>query len=146
MGSYPHSALPLARARSAPTEQYTHQHYNPPTDCTEFTETTGGEYSPTDCTDFHRCSLRGCNCLCCTNKANDTRVWHPAIPSYFCENLCNLWEALICQKVLWVLRVPWKVLIRSYVGAAETAAPPGVIVSLSPLLLASLSLEQPAQW
>ena len=28
-----------------------------------------------------------------------------------CEHLCNLWEALICQKVLWVLRVPWEVLI-----------------------------------
>ena len=34
-GSYPHSALPLAIARSAPTKQYTHQHYNPPTDCTD---------------------------------------------------------------------------------------------------------------
>ena len=28
-----------------------------------------------------------------------------------CVHLCNLWEALICQKVLWVLRVPWEILI-----------------------------------
>ena len=27
------------------------------------------------------------------------------------EHLCNLWEALICQKVLCVLRVPWEILI-----------------------------------
>ena len=40
------------------------------------------------------------------------------------EHLWNLWGALICQKVLWVLRVPWEILIWSYVGAAETAAPP----------------------
>ena len=45
----------------------------------------------------------------------------------FCGHRCNLWED--CD-----------------VGAAETAAPPDVIASLSPLLLASLSLEQPAQW
>ena len=31
-----------------------------------------------------------------------------APPKDFCENLCNLWEAFICQKVLWVLRVPWE--------------------------------------
>ena len=40
-----------------------------PTEFTEHTETTGGEYPPTDCTDFHRCSLMGCSSLCCTNKA-----------------------------------------------------------------------------
>ena len=28
-----------------------------------------------------------------------------------CVHLCNLWEALTCQKVLWVLRVPWEILI-----------------------------------
>ena len=45
MGSYPHSALPLARARSAPTEQ----------SCTNITilpqiaKTSGARYSPTDC-------------------------------------------------------------------------------------------------
>ena len=29
-----------------------------------------------------------------------------------CEHLCNLWEALICQKVLWVLRIPWENILR----------------------------------
>ena len=33
---------------------------SPPTDCTEYTEASGGGYSPTDCTDFHR----------------SRRVWH----------------------------------------------------------------------
>ena len=47
--------------------------------------------TPTDCTDVHR--LGG--------KRN----------LKIREHLCNLWEALICQKVLWVLRVPWEILI-----------------------------------
>ena len=34
---------------------------SPPTEFTEFTEASGGGYSPTDCTDFHR----------------SRRVWHP---------------------------------------------------------------------
>ena len=34
---------------------------SPPTEFTEFTEISGGGYSPTDCTDFHR----------------SRRVWHP---------------------------------------------------------------------
>ena len=34
---------------------------SPPTEFTEFTEVSGGGYSPTDCTDFHR----------------SRRVWHP---------------------------------------------------------------------
>ena len=80
------------------------------------TETTGGEYPPTDCTDFHR----------------SRRVWHPChthaatkLSSHrihgthrndwrrrkIREHLCNLWEALTCQKVLWLLRVPWEILI-----------------------------------
>ena len=31
-------------------------------------------------------------------------VWQDAIPSYICVNPCNLWETLLCKKLL---RVPW---------------------------------------
>ena len=47
------SALPLARARSAPTK-HSCTSINPPTEFTEFTEASGRGYSPTDFTDAHR--------------------------------------------------------------------------------------------
>ena len=128
-GSYPHSALPLARARTAATEQTVLSHR------------------------MHKCKFRGCSSLCCTNKAVHTptlqsshgtrrthrtfwqirashrlhrfsqirRVWHPChthaatkLSSHrihgthrnnwrrrkICVHLCNLWEVLLRQKLL----------------------------------------------
>ena len=96
-----HPAIPTPPSKgvqlspAAPTEQSC-----PPTEFTEFTEASGRGYSPTDFTDahrsfwlrifshgFHRCPqifrLRFCLLICA----------HP----------CNLWEALLRQKLLWVL-------------------------------------------
>ena len=58
MASLPYSRCPPNSFRR------THSKFvcaSPPTEFTEFTEVSGGEYSPTDCTDFHR----------------SRRVWHP---------------------------------------------------------------------
>ena len=43
-----------AAVPAAPTKQTLHQHYNPPTEFTEFTESSGGEEPPTDFADAHR--------------------------------------------------------------------------------------------
>ena len=43
----------------------------------------------------------------------------------FCVDLCHLWEALLCKKILCVLCVLWEDTV-CFVGAAETAAPPGI--------------------
>ena len=50
-----------------------------------------------------------------------------AIPSYICEHPCHLWEALLCQRfcVFGVFRGSF--FTACFIGAAETAAPPGVI-------------------
>mgnify|MGYP007039076087 FL=1 len=91
---------------------------SPPTELTEFTEASGGEEPPTDFTDVHRfffsasrfcvfCVFRGRIVMLvpdCFVGAAETA----APPKDFCENLCNLWEALICQKVLWVLCNLWE--------------------------------------
>ena len=59
-----------------------------------------------------------------------------AIPSYICEHPCYLWEALLCKRfcVFGVFRGSF--FTACSVGAAETAAPPGVIhgssVQISP--------------
>ena len=44
-------------------------------------------------------------------------------PLNFCVDLCHLWEALLCKKILCVLCVLWEDTV-CFVGAAETAAPP----------------------
>ncbi|WP_302555375.1 hypothetical protein, partial [Leyella stercorea] len=41
----------------------------------------------------------------------------------FCIDLCHLWEALLCKKILCVPCVLWEDTV-CFVGAAETAAPP----------------------
>ena len=41
----------------------------------------------------------------------------------FCVDLCHLWEALLCKKILCVPCVLWEDTV-CFVGAAETAAPP----------------------
>ena len=57
------ASLPYSR-RPPNSFHRTHSKFacaSPPTEFTEFTEISGGGYSPTDCTDFHR----------------SRRVWHP---------------------------------------------------------------------
>ena len=44
-------------------------------------------------------------------------------PLNFCVDLCHLWEALLCKKILCVPCVLWEDTV-CFVGAAETAAPP----------------------
>ena len=46
-------------------------------------------------------------------------------PLNFCVDLCHLWEALLCKKILCVLCVLWEDTV-CFVGAAETAAPPEI--------------------
>ena len=41
----------------------------------------------------------------------------------FCVDLCHLWEALLCKKILCVPCVLWEDTV-CFIGAAETAAPP----------------------
>ncbi len=57
------------------------------------------EYSsPTDCTDQHRWLV----------ALVAAWVWQDAIPSYICVNPCNLWETLLCKKLLCVPWVLWE--------------------------------------
>ena len=46
-------------------------------------------------------------------------------PLNFCVDLCHLWEALLCKKILCVPCVLWENTV-CFVGAAETAAPPEI--------------------
>ena len=46
-------------------------------------------------------------------------------PLNFCVDLCHLWEALLSKKILCVPCVLWEDTV-CFVGAAETAAPPGI--------------------
>ena len=50
-----------------------------------------------------------------------------AIPSYICAHLCHLWESFLCKRfcVFGVFRGSF--FTACFVGAAETAAPPGGI-------------------
>ena len=133
-----------------------------PTDCTDMYRLGGYgipaiptqplNYLPTEFTEYrndrwgisshrlHRCSLRGCSSLCCTNKAIGHQHYNPptdctdvhrlggygipAIPTQpqnylptefteytettggeekICVHLCNLWETLLRQKLLCIL-------------------------------------------
>ena len=115
-GSYPHSALPLARARTAATEQT----------CTNITILPRNTQN-TQKRQVGRLSHR------LHGYAQIRRVWHPChthaatkLSSHrihgthrndwrgrkICVHLCNLWEALTCQNVLWVLRVLWENILR----------------------------------
>ena len=124
------SALPLARARSAPTEQ--------------------NRYSPTDFT-LHRCygAFKGvhlsqvhqpsnkCLLFCwCSCDSYTPWVGRNAIPSYICEHPCHLWEALLCKRFCVFGAFRGSFFTACSVGAAETAAPPGGIhrssVQISP--------------
>ena len=101
----------------------------PPTERTERTESSCREEPPTDGTDqhrsfvggygilpyphthiheiaSHRCKLRGCSSLCCTNKASSgtptdstdlhrcRRVWHPAVPTQSLTQPNHLWASV----------------------------------------------------
>ena len=115
-----------------------------PTERTERTESSCREEPPTDGTDqhrsfvggygilpyprthileiaSHRCKLRGCSSLCCTNKANGIlpqnarnaqkscrRVWHPAIPTHPHSGNClpqmqaqGVQQSLLHQQTKW---------------------------------------------
>ena len=52
---------------------------------------------------------------------------HRASPrGCICVDLCHLWEALLCKKILCVPCVLWEDTV-CFVGAAETAAPPELV-------------------
>ena len=127
------SALPLARARSAPTEQ--------------------NRYSPTDFTDLHRCygAFKGVHLSQvhqpsnkCTNRAigafcfvgaAETAappglaawVWQECHTLLICAHPCHLWEALLCKRFCVFGAFRGSFFTACSVGAAETAAPPGGI-------------------
>ena len=46
-------------------------------------------------------------------------------PLNFCVDLCHLWEALLCKKILCIPCVLWEDTV-CFVRAAETAAPPEI--------------------
>ena len=92
-----------------------------PTEFTEFTETTGEEYSPTDFTDAHR--WLGCVGLSHRIRRTHRNDWwgifshriHGCSQIFrlrccllICEHLCNLWENILHHKLLWVLWLLWK--------------------------------------
>ena len=104
------------------------------------TEISGVEEPPTDFTDAHRwlgcvrdcVGTAGCHTLLhlCKSVLSvgvpllallvQQRLLHPL---NFCVDLCHLWEALLCKKILCVPCVLWENTV-CFVGAAETAAPP----------------------
>ena len=60
------------------------------------------------------------------------RIWQrgygrDAIPSYICEHPCHLWESFLCQRFCVFGAFRGSFFTACSVGAAETAAPPGVI-------------------
>ena len=56
------------------------------------------------------------------------RLLHPL---NICVDLCHLWEALLCKKILCVPCVLWENTV-CFVGAAETAAPPWNCICVDP--------------
>ena len=92
------------------------------------TEISGVEEPPTDFTDAHR--WLGCvgfsygihSKLGCVRDCVGTAGCHTLLQN-FCVDLCHLWEALLCKKILCVPCVLWENTV-CFVGAAETAAPP----------------------
>ncbi len=100
-----------------------------PTDFTEYTEASGGEEPPTDFTDVHR-FLFPTSCFCVFREfCGKIVLWlrgygRDAIPSYFCENLCNLWENILRQKFFAFCGRIVMLVHDCFVGAAGTAAPP----------------------
>ena len=134
-----HAALPGGAAVSAATTRaIVHQHCNPPTEFTEFTEASGVEEPPTDFTDAHRwlgCVgfSHGIHRSFWRRRASHgfhgcpqiRRVWHPchthaAHQTIFPQkpqNLTqpkNLWASVksvgeyFRQSFLWVLRILWE--------------------------------------
>ena len=88
----------------------------PPTEYAEFTE------PPTEMSShgFHRFTQlhpQGCQ----------RGYGRDAIPSYICEHPCHLWEALLCKRFCVFGAFRGSFFTACSVGAAETAAPPGVI-------------------
>ena len=77
---------------------------------------------PTDFTDLHR--YLGCAVLPQNLAA---WVWQGCHTSYICAHLCHLWESFLCKRfcVFGVFRGSF--FTACFVGAAETAAPPGGI-------------------
>ena len=98
------------------------------------TEISGVEEPPTDFTDAHR--WLGCvgfsygihSKLGCVRDCVGTAGCHTLLQN-FCVDLCHLWEALLCKKILCVPCVLWENTV-CFVGAAETAAPPPLSLHL----------------
>ena len=81
-----------AAVSAAPTKQTLRQHYNPPTEFTEFTESSGGEEPPTDFADAHRFFFSANNFfVLCEDSLVAAWVWQG------CHTL--LWLALFCDEV-----------------------------------------------
>ena len=92
----------------------------------EFRAFCGNIFSPTDFTDLHRylwCAVLPQN----SQNTQNLAAWvcsRDAIPSYICAHPCHLWESFLCKR-FGVFRGSF--FTACSVGAAETAAPPGVI-------------------
>ena len=115
-----------------------HQHCNPPTESTEHTEASGVEEPPTDFTDahrwlgcvwfsngihgihrsfwrrrashrFHRCTqMVRLRRLLWEDSLVSAWVWQGYHTLLICAHLCNLWENILRQKLLWVLWLLWE--------------------------------------
>ena len=94
----------------------------------EFRAFCGNIFPPTDFTDLHR--YLGCAVL--PQNSQNTQnlaawVWQGCHTLLICAHPCHLWEALLCKRfgVFGVFRGSF--FTACFVGAAETAAPPGGI-------------------
>ena len=89
----------------------------------------GNIFSPTDFTDLHRylwCAVLPQN----SQNTQNLAAWvcsRDAIPSYICAHPCHLWESFLCQRFCVFGAFRGSFFTACSVGAAETAAPPGVI-------------------
>ena len=90
-GCHTHAALLGVAAVSAAPTKHSCTNINYPTEFTEFTEFSGCVYSPRS---------RFCGfCEFCGRTLRDLKI---------CGNLWNLWENILRQKLLWILRILWE--------------------------------------
>ena len=112
----------------------------------------GNLFPPTDFTDLHR--YLGCAVLP-RNSQNPQNlsawVWQGCHTLLICAHPCHLWEALLCKRFCEFRAFRGSFFTACFVGAAETAAPPGGIhrssVQISPFHLEpSLLHVLPVLW
>ena len=94
----------------------------------EFRAFCGNIFSPTDFTDLHRylwCAVLPQN----SQNTQNLAAWvcsRDAIPSYICAHPCHLWESFLCKRFCVFGAFRGSFFTACSVGAAETAAPPGL--------------------